>query len=788
MWGATVYSLSSIPVPDPETMIPISLPVQPRLRATPFRWRWTRGRRRGGRRRGGSSPSGWTVWTVGLLLLVSGGGGEWGLLGVETVSAQVPADTVAPPAPPQDPADTYRDPQVARLIRRAREARQGDLGDIQHYEARLRQRAYVGFRGVGFRRERGVFEEERAAWIRWERGGERTVVWTGARRDVPLLAGFEGASEDMAEELSRDLLRTSDAGPLLSDPWDDRLTLAGTGNWALHPLADTAGLHYRYASGDTLRIGLPDRRTVTLYEARVEPREVRFDLLAGSLWFDSAQGGLVRATYRPARPFDLDLDEPGEAADVPGILKPIRAEIRYITVDYSFHEFRWWLPRRWAFEGEAQVGRLARFPITLEWLLEDYDVNAELSSLPGQGELPAGWSRSQNVVRRDGEAPRYVTVIVPPGDSLMGSDALQERPSGREPTAFTPEELQELQGALEGLLPRGLRPPPTFGWGFDEGMVRYNRIEGLSVGARGVVPVTPRSRVVGEVRLGSADLEANVELGWVRGVAEGREIAFLGYRRLVASSEWNNAHSLGASLGTFLWGGDRAPFHRTLGLELSTRREGRNVRFEGRLFGERHSGVERGTHFHLTRWLTENDMVPALPVEEGDAAGVELLARWQRGLDPRGLLASGTVRGEAATGGLSWQRMAASLALVHPLPFRTAGAIEVMGGAGWGDLPPQRRFFVGGPGTVRGFQEGSLTGESFWAVRTEIAGDVPALRLALFGDLGWAGPRDGLRDGVPVASAGVGLSMLDGVFRADLARVLRGGSQMRLHLYLDGLF
>ena len=282
-----------------------------------------------------------------LLLLGPGGWGSGGSAGVALLSAQIQVDTAAPPGAvpqPPEPGDTWRDPGAAALIGRARAARNQDLGDIRHYEARLRQRAYVGFRGIGFRRERGVFEEERAARIRWERGGERTVVWTGARREVPILAGIEGAPEAMAEELSTDLLRSSDAGPLLSDPWDDRLTLAGTGNWALHPLADTAGLHYRYASGDTLRIALPDGRTVTLYEARVEPRAVRFDLLAGSLWFDSAQGGLVRATYRPARPFDLELDEPEDASDVPGLLKPIRAEIRYITVDYSFHEFRCGFP------------------------------------------------------------------------------------------------------------------------------------------------------------------------------------------------------------------------------------------------------------------------------------------------------------------------------------------------------------------------------------------------------------------------------------------------------------
>ena len=706
--------------------------------------------------------------------------------GVGLLSAQV-GEEAGPQLRPE-PLDTYRDESVRTLLARAREARQQDVEDVRHYEARLRQRAYLGFRGVGFRRERGVFEEERSARIRWERGGERTVVWTGGRREVPILAGLENAEAEVGEDLARDLLRSSDAGPLLSDPWDDRLTLAGTGNWALHPLADTAGHHYRYASGDTLRIRLPDGRTVTLLEARVEPREVRFNLLAGSLWFDSAQGGLVRATYRPARAFDLELDEAENASGVPGVFKPIRAEIRYITVDYSFHEFRWWLPRRWAFEGEAQVGRLARFPVTLEWIVEDYEVNGDMSGLPGAEALPPGWSRSQVEVKRDGEPSRYVTVVVPPAGVLASSPELTRRPSGREPTAFSPGEVSELREALEGLLPRGLRAPPSFGWGFDEGMVRYNRIEGLSVGARGVVPVSPATRILGEVRLGTADVEPNGELGLVRESGLDSSASLRVYRRLVSSSEWSNPHSLGSSLGTFLWGGDRSPFHRTTGVEVSSRREGRLLRLEGRLFAERHGEVERGTHFHVMRWIRERDMGPALPVMAGDAAGMEVLARWQSGLNPRGLLASGTLRGEATVGDLAWQRASASVAVVHPLPFRTVGAVELIAGTSGGGVPPQRRYFLGGSGTVRGLQEGALVGEGFWVARAEVAGDVPAVRVAAFGDLGWAGPREGFREGVPVASAGLGLSFLDGLFRADVARVFRGGSSTRLHLYLDGLF
>jgi len=95
-----------------------------------------------------------------------------------------------------------------------------------------------------------------------------------------------------------------------------------------------------------------------MIEVRVDPRRPDIHLVAGSLWFDQGSGSLVRASYKPARPFDLELIEPEDAEEVPGLLKPITAEIKYVTVEYSFHEFRYWLPRRFALEGEATVGRL----------------------------------------------------------------------------------------------------------------------------------------------------------------------------------------------------------------------------------------------------------------------------------------------------------------------------------------------------------------------------------------------------------------------------------------------
>lgn len=43
----------------------------------------------------------------------------------------------------------------------------------------------------------------------------------------------------------------------------------------------------------------------------------------------------MRASFKPAGPFDLDLIEAEDAEEMPGLLKPITAQIEYVTVEYS---------------------------------------------------------------------------------------------------------------------------------------------------------------------------------------------------------------------------------------------------------------------------------------------------------------------------------------------------------------------------------------------------------------------------------------------------------------------
>ena len=73
--------------------------------------------------------------------------------------------------------------------------------------------------------------------------------------------------------------------------------------------------------------------------------------------------------------------------------------------------------------------------------------------------------------------------------------------------------------------------------------------------------------------------------------------------------------------------------------------------------------------------------------------------------------------------------------------------------------------------------------------RLELGANRTGVRPVVFGDLGWAGPRDGWRSpGRPMSGVGVGASFLDGMIRVDLSRGIHPRVQTRFDLYLEARF
>ncbi len=689
---------------------------------------------------------------------------------------------VVPPA--SAPPDTYRDEGVRSILASAIAARERDMEGILSYEGVARERVYVGLKVARFRRERGLFEGERVARIRWVRGGDRYVEWIGARYQVPLVGNSPEIQAEINADMGDDLL--SDGPVALDfDPWDDRMLFGD--EWLLHPLSDSAALHYRFASGDTLRLSLPMQdRAITMIEVQVEPRRPDIHLVAGSLWFDQDSGSLVRASYKPARPFDLELIEPEDADEVPGLLKPVTAEIDYVTVEYSLHEFRYWLPRRFALEGEASLGRFLHIPITVEWTVTGYRVNEE-SEMPIARPLPPGWTRTEQRRDRDGQIS-YLTVLMPPADSVINSPELSEAAVERAPAAFSDSEIDELRGELEDLLPSQARPGVEWVYGLRDGMARYNRIEGLSFGSSGTLPLPHRFSVQAQGRIGTADREPRGELTFFRGERD-RGWALTGYRRLDFGSDWARPLEFTRSVSNLVGGNDQGAFFDALGVELSRVSTGRASRRTLRLFFEEHRAVSKETDFYLQRAIGPDDHMPEnITAVEGSVYGGELELRGHKGVDPAGLMLSGRIVLEGAAGDFEYWRWMTSGALSHPFPFRLVGAVEAGLGMSAADTPIQRHFYLGGPETFRGLLTGDLSGSAFWFARTEIANDVAAARVVAFADFAWTGHEERFDTNGFASSVGVGGSLLDGLIRIDLAHVLKGEDGTRLHFYFDGLF
>lgn len=90
---------------------------------------------------------------------------------------------------------------------------------------------------------------------------------------------------------------------------------------------------------------------------------------------------------------------------------------------------------------------------------------------------------------------------------------------------------------------------------------------------------------------------------------------------------------------------------------------------------------------------------------------------------------------------------------------------------------------------MRGQTPGTGYGQAFWLSRFELGANNAAFRPVVFGDLGWAGARDGWGDiGRPMSGAGVGVSFLDGMFRFDVARGIYPRVQTRIDLSVEARF
>lgn len=733
--------------------------------------------------------------------------------------------------------DAYLDPTARELVARARGARGRQGAEIESYTAVVLQRQAVRLRLP--LRDRMLYREESAMRVRWSRDGNTVIQRLGSR------------AEDMAEEPSvGDLPALHD----LFDPDADRISFglnlgmiggaedrraaqpadtSGTdtthvsvrigsggvqadvdaGNddledfWIAHPLADGSEQHYRYRSGDTLSLRLPGGRTVRSVELNAIPRVASFHHLRASLWIEPESGALVRAIYRPARDLDIQRDtamiDPESVDDlnlVPGMFRPIVFDIGLMTVEYSLWNQRHWLPHRMSLEAHVRAG-VIRVPFEAEvaYRIEQVEDEPVASPLSAEDVL-ASWfveAAHEMVLDTIEEDGLRAIVFRPENDAALTESDVLPPPVWEESTEFvSADEIDDLVERLDAQVP-GIAASvrPSFGLQYllgGRGLIRYNRVEALSLGVRGVVD-HPLGRAHATARLGGADLHPNVELG---ALVPRRSFAWRveGHHRLAsvdpglpAFEAPQPALGLGNSTGALLAGRDDGFYYRATGgfVALEPRPDARQW-WRLAAFVEHQDEARRKVEWNIASWMDrDRRFAPNLVADEVTLAGASLaLAPWfGTGNGPQAGL---ELLGDAAGIDSTFARARLTGRALLPVWGGWLGTEAALGHA-WGEAPVQYDWFLGGATTVRGYDGGTMAGASMARARLELTRGTRAFGLALFADAGWAGARGDFDTDDALLGGGIGFSLMEGLLRLDVARAFASPTGWRVHFHLDAL-
>lgn len=741
-------------------------------------------------------------------------------------------------------SDAYLDIRARELVEMARLRRDVADRSINRYQTTAKERISMGLR-TRFR-DRLFFRRETASRIDWTRGGMIRVEALGAREVFPAVFPKAQVPKDLNSFLPR----------LAFDPMNPDALMRIDSTDLQHPLAEGSERHYQFRTGDSTTIDLSDRR-IKLVELRVIPRRRDIHLISGSFWIDAATHSVVQTVFRLAKDFDIEEDaDPDEDIDkLPGFLKPIRAEVQYVTIEYGLMHLRWWMPRLIAAEGMFQMGGI-RAPLHYERSYSDYTVEgdsvpalltkAQLTEIAASqpprdrpcrvisnftvtigeaGAPPDEETRTTREARqeerrrereaaldkraaedtafarrrREGEerrkesdecAKRY-EFVVRDSAQLLNAPEFEHSIFAEGEVLTSEAELSKLAEQLKDLVePPWQLSPAKLQWALNgPGLVRYNKVEALSVGARSEWDLGRlRADVMG--RIGVGDLEPNFEAGLTRS-SESKRIRVGAFRRLDVMDQISGPGSFSSSLNAFIFGNDERDYFRSLGAELVVRPpEARPQRIELRAYYERQSAAQAGIDFSFAHLFDKTERFDAnRQATRANQFGSELTVRAAKGQNPLGVRFSGALSARAETGDFTFVRPSALAQLTFPLPFNLAGALEGAAGTSFGDpVPLQSHWFIGGYRSARAYRIGAVEGEAFWRARAEIGTQLMVGRLVTFSDIAWAGPRDNISDNPRLISAGVGASFFDGLVRIDFARALRGNNDFRLHLAFDGVF
>ena len=314
-------------------------------------------------------------------------------------------------------------------------------------------------------------------------------------------------------------------------------------------------------------------------------------------------------------------------------------------------------------------------------------------------------------------------------------------------------------------------------------LLQYSRVQGLSLGAgyRVRLPGTLTANAYGTLRYGLSDDRVTGRLTILGNVAGGR-LALSGYHDIADLDPFSPGRSVGNTVNGLFAGHDNGDYALARGGSASFEmpiRAGVELLVTGRV--ERLTSIRRVARSAVNDFLGGTGLFPPNPpVDEGTFTGGSARLR---GVGPtRWNLTADVLGGDGRTTGR-----------VHGDVGRGIGSglgitLRLKVGAATEPAMPQTLFRLGGLGTVRGFEYGTLRAPAFWAAQLDITPFGARVRPVIFLDAGQASRISRLFSSSALVGGGVGLSLFDGLIRFDLSRPISPdqSGKVRFDLVIQG--
>ena len=731
-----------------------------------------------------------------------------------TVAAQRPDQR------PTDPAqDAYLDQTARRLILGVKEARDTASSTIDSYTALIRER--MGIEVPGVRRNWPSMHGERTIRVRWSREERDVVHVLGARFTV---LGVEGTSP------SGGLATERFAIDPMADPFRFGFAVfvesqAGEATVVRSPLESGSELYYQFRSGDTISIQLSDGHTVHVVSVTVIPRYPSIRHVAAMMWIDPESFGVARVAYRLAEKIDrelsweprrdgrwgllprvdigpLDASDSALASKTPtsppslfdrvlnGVLNNsvprFELDLSTVIADYALWEERHWLPRSVRMKGYATLGEgitatgvaTPSIPVWNDWTLEIEDIRAR--GAEAAVGTPATATEAVRLWRQPGDIVLGEFALADPGEAMqiiptdwgtMAISTLLPPPYWEDDQGVDDSTLDAIESDLAAIGTgrggdQGSAPSP---WIFDPPvktlrLLRYNPVEHISVGTR-LRRDFSWGRAALTTRIGTAGLEVpDIDLTLQRDYPNRRVLVSL-YRAL----RYIDLGGRGTDKPGLYVNGDATDFHWARGAA---------IRFLPRA-GERN-------------WLSldlfaEQDAYNVADSSRNRFGAAVAWQPWWNNLGSKTFGGGGGVNLRAAAGDNPHVRALIEGAVLIQLPARLSLGLQTGWARVWGDPALQDHWRIGATGDWLRGHEGTVRATRIQMARVDVQRLVRFFRLSVFGD--WASAA-----GDDYYAWGVGLVLMGGGMRLDLARGMRWGSEGALdagwqfHLLGDAFF